>query len=83
MSNYHQIHTCRFCKKTVFGYREPYIKYSIRHYAHPSCFIEAGHTLDELSNWQLGELPFFWLKENGLLEQVEARLAIAKAEGKR
>jgi hypothetical protein len=70
--------TCRFCKETIFFARNtPYIKYGVRHYAHPTCFLEAGHTLDELSDWQLGELPYSWLKEKGLLEEVEKRLTVS------
>ena len=51
------------------------VKYGVRHYAHPACFLDAGHTLDELHGWQVGTLPARVLREHGLLETAEQLIA--------
>lgn len=63
--------TCRFCKKSEAGL----LKYNVRHYAHPRCYIDAGKSLAELRPWQLKSFPYFLLKEKGLLPAVEKILA--------
>lgn len=63
--------TCRFCGKLAQGM----VKYGVRHYAHPACFLDSGHTLAELHGWQVGQLPVRVLKERGLLDQAAQLVA--------
>jgi hypothetical protein len=63
--------TCRFCGKREDGM----VHYSTRHYAHPACFLDNGHTLDELHGWQIGQLPWRVLKDRGLMEKAEVMIA--------
>lgn len=71
--SYHDIRECRFCKAHATGL----LKYGTRHYAHPACFLDHGHTLAELKPWQIATLPFVVLKARGLLLEAER---IIKAE---
>lgn len=64
--------TCRFCSEFD---RDGMVQYGVRHYAHFDCYLEAGKSLDDLQDWQVGQFPFRLLKERGLLESVEKRLA--------
>ena len=57
---------CRFCHQYAMSDR--LVKYSTRHYAHHGCFLEAGHTLDELHAWQVGLFPYRVLALRGLLD---------------
>lgn len=59
--------TCRFCGKLEKGL----VHYAVRHYAHPACFLDAGHRLDELHGWQVGEFPWQLLKARGLIDEAE------------
>jgi hypothetical protein len=44
------INTCRFCKTSAeHGWL---VKYGTRHYAHPTCYLDAGKKVSELSDWQ-------------------------------
>jgi len=64
--------TCRFCGKLEKGM----VHYGVRHYAHPACFLDAGHKLDELHGWQIGEwFPALLLKARGLLDEAERLVA--------
>ena len=67
---------CRFCKKTEFdhpdGPTSGMFKYGVRHYAHFHCYLDAGKTLENLNRWQVGNFPYFFLKERGLLETANA-----------
>lgn len=59
---------CRFCKQGAYSL----LKYGTRHYAHPRCYLDAGKSLSNLPAWRVVELPYFLLKEKGLLEQASA-----------
>ena len=61
------IRVCRFCDKLT---TQGSVKYSTRHYAHFDCFLDSGHTLDELTAWQVGKFPYRLLKARGLLERA-------------
>jgi hypothetical protein len=67
--------TCRICKETAFGLRSEtgMVKYSVRHNAHWSCFLKTkgADGLRSLSAWQVGQAPYFLLKEHGLLQVAE------------
>lgn len=59
---------CRFCD----NWRDQgLVKYSTRHYAHYKCYLDAGKKLSALPKWQIGEFPFFLLKERGLLAEAQ------------
>lgn len=68
---------CRFCK----GDEGTLLKYSVRHYAHAQCGLEArgGAFLDNFTDWQLAcQFPYLVAKRFG----VEGILdAAAKREG--
>lgn len=68
--------TCRKCGKSEHDYTK-LVKYGVRHYMHPTCFLDAGHTLEELHGWQVGCLPAKLLRERGLMETA-ARLVAAE-----
>jgi len=61
--------TCRYCKK--YGNSERMVKYGVRHYAHFSCFLDAGRKLTELHPWQVGKFPAILLRDRGLSEEAE------------
>lgn len=63
--------TCRFCGKLEKGM----VHYAVRHYAHPACFLDNGHKLDELHGWQVGNFPAALLKARGLLDTAEQLVA--------
>ena len=65
--------TCRFCKHFIYEHgstRVP-LKYGPRHYAHYDCFLDSGHTLDELPAYQISKFPYKLIKERGLLNDAE------------
>lgn len=68
MSDYNH---CRFCKE----WRGDKVKYGVRHYAHFKCYLDAGKSLDDLHAWQLRQFPYRLLKDRGLLEYAEKRVA--------
>lgn len=68
------MNTCRFCKKWEME-EERLIKYGVRHYAHPTCYLDAGKSLDDLHAWQVDNFPYFLLKERGLLEHANSIVA--------
>jgi hypothetical protein len=74
MAYIQSIQTCRFCKKADWEDARPMVKYGVRHYAHGECYLRAGKPLAALSDYQVGKLPYFTLKELGLLADVETRL---------
>lgn len=56
--------TCRFCKKSEHGaVADRMIKYGVRHYAHPKCYLLAGKHLGDLPLWQLEAFPYFVAKD--------------------
>lgn len=63
----HHIRTCRFCK----NHASDLLKYSLRSYAHPSCFLDAGHKLTELHAWQVANIPYVTLNKRGLVEEAQ------------
>ncbi len=69
--------TCRFCKEVSFG-RVEMVKYGVRHYACFKCYLEAGKSLDDLSDWQVGRFPYRLLEAHGQLDYAKARLVTAK-----
>jgi len=71
---------CRFCD----NWRDQgLVKYGTRHYAHYRCYLDAGKPLSALPKWQVGEFPYFLLKERGLLPQAEALIAQSRDTEKR
>lgn len=42
--------TCRFCKLSAD--RDWLVKYGTRHYAHPTCYLDAGKQISDLSEWE-------------------------------
>ena len=62
--------TCRFCRDAMRD-REA-VKYGVRHYAHPRCYLTAGKKLEDLHDWQIIAFPALILKEFGLLPVAEA-----------
>ena len=44
------MNTCRFCGKTAT--EDWLVKYGTRHYAHPTCYLEAGKKTEDLPKWQ-------------------------------
>lgn len=42
--------TCRFCGKA--SAEDWLVKYGTRHYAHPTCYQDAGKRVEDLSIWQ-------------------------------
>ena len=64
--------TCRFCGESVFD--GSLIHYGRRHNAHGRCLIEAKgeEVFNILKPAQLKKLPYFALRDAGLLEKMEA-----------
>ena len=73
------MNTCRLCK----DYRNtaPLFKYGVRHYAHAKCGMEkfGAEFFDKLPAHMLGQLPYFAVKDAGLLPELEKRIALAAA----
>lgn len=62
-----QFNHCRFCD----NWRDQgLVKYGTRHYAHFKCYLDHGKKLADLPRWQVGEFPYFLLKERGLLDEA-------------
>src|SRR6476660_1919522 len=55
---------CRFCGKPDW----PMLHYSVRHYAHPRCFVAAGKDVAELSAIEVARLRRYLLENAGILE---------------
>lgn len=64
---------CRWCKR--YAPSTELLKYGRRHYAHPECFLDAGHDLAELHEWQVGTIPSRVLKARGLTEYAATLVA--------
>jgi hypothetical protein len=62
--------SCRFCKGPMVPSDE-LVKYGTRHYAHPRCYFDAGKPLAALPLHEIEKLPYFLLKERGLLDQAQ------------
>lgn len=60
---------CRFCGKHDDDSKM--VKYGVRHYAHYSCYLDAGKLLNDLHGWQVGQFPCRILKDHGLLDLAE------------
>jgi len=73
------MNTCRFCKEQTTDHL---IKYGVRHYAHARCGLKAQGAafLDNLTDWQCGQFPYFVAKEFGLEGVIETRYARAEVE---
>ena len=61
-------HTCRFCNG--FLRSNEGVHYAARHWAHHTCYLDAGQSLARLSNPQIDAFPFYELKKRGLLGEV-------------
>ena len=61
--------TCRFCKK----WEGDMIAYAMRSYAHADCLLRkcGADVFPKLRTWQLNKLPYFTLKELGLLDRID------------
>lgn len=58
--------TCRFCGEFVHHTDE--VKYQVRHYAHFSCYLDAGKLLADLHPWQVNLFQYRVLADRDLLE---------------
>ena len=63
---------CRFCKQ-MSPDGDGLVKYGVRHYAHFKCYLDAGKSLDDLHDWQVGQFPYRLLKERGLLDHPKLK----------
>lgn len=72
------MNTCRFCGRHTFE-RGRMVKYGVRHYAHPACYLDAGKQLADLHAWQVEAFPYRVLLERGLMPEAE-RILADKAE---
>ena len=61
--------TCRMCLATTS--EDCLVKYGTRHYAHFTCYLDAGKALSDLPFWQVGRFPHAILKQRGLLREAE------------
>jgi hypothetical protein len=76
MTHFHStLSTCRFCKDSSLN-GDGMTKYGVRHYAHFHCYLDAGKQLADLHGWQVGQFPYYLLKQRGLID--EARKLSAK-----
>jgi hypothetical protein len=48
-----RINTCRFCGKSAHA--DWLVKYGTRHYAHPSCYLNAGKAITDLPQYEQGQ----------------------------
>ncbi len=73
---YHR--TCRICKELVDPKHE--VKYSVRHYAHPECFIRkfGAEIVTMLPMWKLELLPYKPLQDAGIMQVVLDHIAEIK-----
>ncbi len=69
------MNTCRFCKEVSFHPDRDGVRYGPRHFAHFACYLDAGKSLDDLHDWQVGKFPYRLLIDRGLYDQVTERLA--------
>lgn len=63
---------CRFCKTD----EEPLFKYAVRHYVCVACGMKqwGADFFDKIPQHELGQMPYFVVKEAGLLPELERRL---------
>jgi hypothetical protein len=71
----YRIYTCRICHGHI-GDDDPVIRYGIRHYVHPTCYLNDDRPLTALSPGQLRQLPYFLLEQKGLLDEVKRLLGL-------
>jgi len=69
--------TCRICKKQDEMFA-PMFKYAARHYAHGRCGIErfGAEFLEMIPAHMVKQLPYFALKDAGLLKEAGKRTGI-------
>lgn len=46
------------------------VKYGVRHYAHFSCYLEAGKKLSDLPAWKVAQFPNDVLAQFGLIPEA-------------
>ena len=65
--------TCRFCQ----GQEGSMVKYSIRHYAHAACGLQAQGAafFENLTDWQCTQFPYLAAKKAGFEKVLEQRCA--------
>lgn len=70
--------TCRFCHK----WEGTKVKYGVRHHAHPQCLLDkkGKEAILALPAWKLNNLPWIFIRDNGLEQEIKA--IVAKAEAK-
>ena len=66
---------CRICK--VPARADTGVRYSIRHFAHFECFLNAEKSLSDLHAWQVGRFPYRLLRERGLLAEADRLMRAA------
>jgi hypothetical protein len=65
--------TCRFCGQGADC--SQLVKYGTRHYAHFACYLDAGKSFENLSDCAAASFPYRLLKDRGLLEIADRKLA--------
>jgi hypothetical protein len=65
---------CRFCKESIRN-DDRAVKYGTRHYAHHTCYLDAGKSLSDLHEWQIRQFPYKLLKDRGLLDCAQTLIA--------
>ena len=61
------MNTCRFCGKSAA--EDWLVKYGTRHYAHPTCYLDAGKKIEDLSTFQQEQFDEKMRDWTGLIER--------------
>lgn len=68
---YFPSHTCKHCKGHIRS--DDGVHYAVRHWMHFDCYLDAGKSLDDLTDFQVGQFPWKLLKARGLLPKIGVR----------
>lgn len=70
---------CRLCASHDQNFL---VKYGVRHYAHLQCALAKWGVsfFDRLTPWQISRLPWWPLKQAGLLEEARRRMPQERAD---
>lgn len=77
MPSFPSMQSCRLCHSDMQHYEG--VKYSRRHYAHFTCYLDAGKPLSDLHKWQIEGFPFRVIRDRGLMAEVERLTATPAA----
>ena len=56
------------------------VKYSVRHYAHFACYLDAGKLLSKLRTWQIKKFPYQILHVRDLLPEAERLVGLERTD---